>query len=100
LFGCGFWRAHQRSKAFHDGALPICQSWRRIARAADRQGRRIASSGTWLFAYAISPTSRPLKPGSTDELHSKQQEAARKEAERALGLRRVGRPVWDGGTFL
>jgi hypothetical protein len=27
-------------------------------------GRRIASSGTWLFAYAISPTSRSLKPGS------------------------------------
>jgi hypothetical protein len=27
LFGCGFWRAHQRSKAFHDGALPIPRAY-------------------------------------------------------------------------
>jgi hypothetical protein len=34
--------AHQRSKAFHDGALPICQSRRRIARATDREQRHVA----------------------------------------------------------
>jgi hypothetical protein len=34
--------AHQRSEAFHDGALPICQSRRRVAGAPD--GRRFFES--------------------------------------------------------
>jgi hypothetical protein len=51
-------RAHQRSEALHDGALPICQSRRRIAGATDHEQR---DSWCWL-RQTLDRTGRTPSP--------------------------------------
>jgi hypothetical protein len=51
-------RAHQRSEALHDGALPICQSRRRIAGATDHEQRH---SWCWL-RQTLDRTGRTPSP--------------------------------------